>query len=110
MADFAASNAGHSADFANGEWREIVMQHQALFGLAFKPLDALHVVRSAKRGSNQGLRLTTSEDGGAVSTGQNAGFYPDRTDFVECAAVRAAALVRDLITENAFPQQLVIMG
>ena len=50
------------------------MQHEALFGLAFKPLDALHIVRRAQRSGNQRLGLAASEYGGAVCAGQHAHF------------------------------------
>ena len=38
------------------------MQHKALFGLAFKPLNALCIVRRAQRRCNQRLRFTAGKD------------------------------------------------
>ena len=52
MADLAASCATHEPDFSNGEGRKVIVQHEALFGFAFKALETLHVVAGAERGGN----------------------------------------------------------
>src|SRR5438270_11687387 len=84
------------------------MQHEALFGLAFKALDALLVVCSAKRGGHQCLGLAASEYRGAVGARQYANFNIDVADLIEGARIRPLALVRYLLAEDALAQGLVI--
>src|SRR5947209_9979619 len=109
MPNLAPSNAGHAAHFTDGEWREVVMQHETLSGFAFKHLNPLHVVGCAQGGSDQRLSLATGEDGGAVSARQNANFNPDRTNFIKGARIGTAALMRDLVAEDTLPQSFIIM-
>ena len=61
------------------------MHHKALFGLAFKPLNALCVVRRAQRGGNQRLGFAASKHGRAVRAWQHANFNPDIADLVKRA-------------------------
>src|SRR5262249_10536515 len=89
--------------------REVVVQHEALLGLAFKTFDALRVVRRAQRGSHQSLGLAAGEDRGTVRAWQNAHFDPNVTNLVEFAGIGTAALVRNLVTEDALTQRLIIM-
>src|SRR5271154_3548544 len=109
MANLAASRAAHEPDFSHRERREVVMQHEALFGFPFKALQSLHVVAGAKRSRNQRLRLAASKDCAAVRPRQNAGFDPDLADLVELASVRTPLVVDDLIAEDALPQNLVVL-
>src|SRR5215471_6232666 len=103
MAYFSTSNTCHAAYFTHGKWREVVVQHETLFGFAFKFLYPLHVIGRAQGGGDQRLGFAASEDGRAVCAGQHADFNRDGTNFIERAPIRAAPFVRDLITENPLP-------
>ena len=62
VADFAAAGAAHEADFADAERREVVVQHEALAGLArLQQFDALLVVLGAERDRHQRLRFAAGE-------------------------------------------------
>ena len=63
VADFAASGAGHTAGFADGEGRKVVMKHQPLLLLAFIAFQALHVVRSAKSNRDECLCFAAGKTG-----------------------------------------------
>ena len=73
VADFAAARAAHEADFADAERREVVVQHEALGGLArLQQFDALLVVLGAERGGDQRLRFAAREERRAVGARQHA--------------------------------------
>ena len=75
MSDFAAARAAHEPYFADAEGREIVVQHEALGGLAgIQHLDALLVFLGAERDGDQGLRFAAREQRRAVRAGQHADF------------------------------------
>ena len=102
MADFAAAGAAHEADFADAERREVVVQHEALGGLArLEQFDALLVVLGAEGDRDQRLRFAAGEEGRTVGARQNAGFDGDVADFVERAAIGTAAMLEHLVAEDA---------
>src|SRR5581483_3053068 len=106
--DLAAACTAQKCNFAHREWREVVVQHKALLGLAFEYLQALHVIAGAQSGCDQGLRFAAGEDGRAMGTGQHAHFHPDGADFIERSSIWTPFLLDDFVAENAFPQNLVI--
>ena len=102
VADFAPARAAHEADFADAERREVVVQHEALGGLAgLQQLDALLVVLGAERDRDQRLRFAAREQRRTVGARQHADFDGDLADLVECAAIRTAALLQHLVAEDA---------
>src|SRR5579862_4740855 len=109
MADFAASCATHESDFSNREWREVVVQHEALLGFALEALQSLHVVAGAEGGRDQCLGFTAREHGTAVSAGKNSSFNPNLADLVEGASIGTAFVIDDLTAENALAQSFVIL-
>ena len=62
MTYFATADTGHASGFADGERREIVVEHEALLLLALVGLQALLVIGGAERDSDQSLRLTAGEE------------------------------------------------
>ena len=74
---FATPDTGHAPGFANGKWREVVVQHEALLLLAFVGLQPLLVIRGAECDGDQRLCLPTSEERRTVGAGQYAGFDRD---------------------------------
>ena len=71
------------------------MQHEFLLRFAGQSFDALGVVGRAERQGNEGLRLASGEEGGAVAAGEKACFAGDGADLVEAAAVNSVAFVPD---------------
>ena len=74
-----------------------------------KRLQALHVIARAERGSNQGLSLTARKNRRSVGARQNSDFDPDVADLVKLASIRTALLVDNLLAENPFAQNLVVL-
>src|SRR5271168_4516646 len=109
MPHFAASNAGHAANFANRKRRKVVMQHERLLLLAFKALHALRIIRGAQRSRNQRLRLATCKERRTMRAREHASLNADLPDLIKCAAVRTNPVLRYLFTEDALAQQLVIL-
>ena len=73
VADFAPARAGHTSCFTNAERREVVVEHEVLFLLAFVALQALAVVGRAQRCRNQGLRFAARKQRRTMRARQNAG-------------------------------------
>ena len=69
VADLAAAGAAQELHFTDREGREVVVQHEALPGLALDHLDLLLVVGGAERGGDERLRLAAGEHGRAVRRG-----------------------------------------
>ena len=108
MTDLAATGSAQEGDFAHREWREIVVQHEALLGFAFEGLEPLHVIGGAQRGRDQRLGFAASEDRGAVSAWQHADFDPDIANLIELAAVGATLLLDHLLAEDALAQHFKV--
>ncbi len=110
MADLAAADAGHAADFTDGERREVVVEHEAALLLAFVGFHALGVVGGAEGGGDEGLGFAAGEEGGAVDAGEDADLDGDGADLIEGAVVGADAVVEDLVAEDLFAEKLVVLG
>ena len=106
VADLTPSRAAHAADFADREGREVVVQHEILPGLALEALDLLRVVGRAQGAGDERLRLTAREHRRTMGARQHAGLDPDRTDFVELAAVETDAVGQHLFPEHFLFQLL----
>src|SRR5439155_10284067 len=98
---FAASRAAHDPDLADGEWREVVVEHEALPGLPFEALDLLRVVGGAERAGDERLRLAAREDRRSVRAREDAGLDPDRPHLVELPSVQADAAREDLFAQHS---------
>src|SRR5580704_4411586 len=109
MADFAASRSSQKRNFAHREGREVIVQHEALFGFSFEAFQPLHVVARAEGCRHQRLRLAAGKDRATVRSRQNSSFDPDLANLVEGPAVRTMLLVDDLIAEDALAQSFVIL-
>ena len=101
VADLAARRAAHELHFTDRERREVVVEHEALEGLAFEVLDLLRFLRRAEGDGDEGLRLAAGEDRGAVRAREHAEVDRDRADLLERAAVEALLLVEDEVAEDA---------
>ena len=63
MADFAAFRSAHTAGFARGERRHVVVQHEAVFVITGQGVDALGVALGAQRGNHQSLGFAAGKQG-----------------------------------------------
>ena len=107
VANFAAAGTAHEAHFADAERREIVVQHEALGGLAgLQQFDALGVVLGAQREGHQGLGFAAGEQRRAVGSRQHAGFDGDLADLIEGAAIRTAVVLQHFVAEDALLEGL----
>ena len=97
MADFAAAGAAQELHFADRERREVVVEHEALPGLAVDHLDLLLVVRRAERDGDERLRFAAGEDRRTVRARQHARFDRDGADLVELAAIETAPALERLV-------------
>ena len=99
VADLAAAGA-EPARLADGEGREVVVEHEALAPVALDVVEDLLVEDGAEGGDGQGLGLAAGEEGRAVGAGQDADLAGDGADVLEAAAVDAHALVEDGAAED----------
>ena len=89
VADFAASGTAQEFHFADGERREVVVQHEALEGFVLEEqVEALHVFLGAEGERGQRLRFAAGEERRAVHARQQAHFAGDLANLVERAAHR----------------------
>ena len=100
VADLAAGGAAHELHFTDRERREVVVEHEALEGLAFEVFDLLRFLRRAEGHGDERLRLAAGEDGRAVRTREDGRLDRDRPDLVERAAIDAAFLFQHEVAED----------
>ena len=110
MADLATADAGHTSNFANGERREVIVQHEAALLLALVALHALRVVGGAERSGDECLGFAAGEERRAVHAGEDAGLDGDLADLVEGAVIGADAVVEDLLAEDLLAEKLVVLA
>src|SRR5690606_4658377 len=66
MADFTATGTTHATTLAHRIGREVVVEHEGIFLLAFQGIQQLRVAGSAQRSNDQRLGFATGEQRGAV--------------------------------------------
>ena len=110
MADLATADAGHTSNFANGERREVIVQHELPLLFAFVAFHALSVVGGAESCRDQRLGFAAGKECGAVHAGEDAGLDRDRADLVEGAVIGADAVVENLLAEDGFAQAFKVLG
>ena len=100
VADLATAHAAVPPGLADGEGREMVMEHEALLAFAFDVVHPLDVVDGAQRRDPEALRLAPGEHGRAVRPGQDAQHDVDGSDILEAATVGALALFEDALAHD----------
>ena len=90
VADLAPAGRAHAARLADGERREIVVQHEALLAGTLQRVDELLVLAGAQRGHDDGLRLAAREQGRAVRARQEVHLGGDGPHRRQVAPVDAA--------------------
>ena len=83
VADFTTSRAADTAGFTNGEWREVVVQHEGFLAGTFQLINELLVITGAEGGNHERLGLTAGEERGTVRTRQDTGLRLDLTNRAE---------------------------
>ena len=101
MSDFAPFRRADETGFTDTIWREIVVQHERLFALAFDRIDDLRIPSRAERRDHQRLGFAASEQCRAVSPRQYADFDGDRTHGLVVAAVNARFADQHPVTDDA---------
>ena len=109
MADLTAANTARGTGLTRREGREIVVQHELLRALNQNLVDHLLVEFGSERHGRQRLRLTTSEDGRAVCSGQVANLAPDGSYLIRAAAVQTLALVENHVAHGLLDHVVVIV-
>ncbi len=78
------------------------MQHEALECVVLEEqIEALHIVLGAESHCGKRLRLAAREERRAVNARQQADFTSDLANLVERAGIRTAALVDNVLAEDA---------
>ncbi len=92
---FRGGRPAHTAGFTDAVGREIVVQHEALFGGAGERVDELLILAGAERGDDDGLGFTAGEQRRAVRARQEADSCLIGRTLVDRAAVDAALFLDD---------------
>ena len=101
VADFAAARAAGAAGFADAERREVVVQDEALRGLAAGvAVEILGFVGGRERREGDRLRFAALEERAAVRAREQADFGAELADLIEVAAVAADLFVEDADAEG----------
>src|SRR5690554_6878893 len=77
VTDFTTARRAHTARFTYGVRREVVVEQERIFTLAFQGIDGLHVTGGTQSGRYDGLGFTTGEQGRTVNGRQYANFNLD---------------------------------
>ena len=94
MANLAAARTHDAAGFADGEMREVVVQHEPLFARAAGVgVVRLRVIGRAERDERQALGFAPGEQAGAVCAGDHACLAGEKAHVVEAAAIEPLAVV-----------------
>src|SRR5690606_23082591 len=96
VTDFTTTSTTHAATLAHRERREVVVQHERVFFLAFQGVQQLCVTGSAQSRDYQGLGFTTGEQRRTVSLGQHADFDVQRAHGASVATVDTWLAVNDV--------------
>ena len=91
MTVFASPNAAVRLAFADGVWREVVVEHEALGVFVEEAFNALFVLGGAKGDGHERLSFAALEDRGAMDARQDVDAAVDRTDLLDSATVEAFA-------------------
>src|SRR5690554_687503 len=101
VADFTAAGATHATTLTYRIGREVVVEHEGVFLLAFQGIQQLRVTGGTQRGHDQRLGFATGEQRGAVGAIQHADFDVQRAHGLGVATVDARIAVDDALTHGA---------
>src|SRR5450830_180478 len=101
VTDFTTACTAHATTLTDRERREVVVQHEGVFFLAFQGVQQLCITGSTQCCNNQGLGFATGEQGRTVGLGQNTDFDVQRTYGLGVAAVDTWLAVDDVFANGA---------
>src|SRR5690606_16882189 len=101
VTDFATTSTTHAATLTYRERREVVVQHERVFFLAFQGVQQLRVTGGAQSCNNQGLGFATGEQGRTVGLWQNTDFDVQRTYGLGVATIDTWLAVYDVFANGA---------
>ena len=104
MADFTALGRAHPAGLADGEGREVVVEHKGFLTLPLQSVNDLRVALGAQGSHHQGLGLAAGKQGGAMGARQHAGAHADLAHVAGGAAVDAALAGQNAATDGGLLQ------
>ena len=100
VADFAPAGAPKRPTSPTEERREVIIQHEALVGETFQPIDHLLQLLGAERGGADRLSLAACEQRRAVGARQEADDRLDRAYRLRVATVDATAVLEDRAADD----------
>ena len=100
VANFTTTRCTHTASFANGVRREVVVEEERVFTLTFQGIDDLHITRGTERGGHDGLGLATGKQRGTVGARQNANFHFNGANGLVVTAIDTRLAVNNLLTND----------
>ena len=101
VADLAAVDATHAAGFADGEWREVVVEDETLLGFTARiVVHELLFIGRCERRDGEGLRFAAGENRRAVNAWQRAVFCVERAEVADLATVGTHAFLHDRDAER----------
>ena len=111
VADLAAILSAEAAGLADAERREVVVQQEALGGLAAAvAVDHLRLVGRAERGKGERLGLTACEESRSVRAGQNGGLARELTELREATTVATLLLIQNADAECLLLKVIECLG
>ncbi len=110
VADLAAPGAAHAPRLTDGEWREVVVEHEALFAGAFERVDELLVLARTQGRDDERLRLAAREQRRAVRARKDVHLRQDGANGLQVAPVDALARLDDVVANDVALQCLERAG
>ncbi len=101
VADFAATGSAHATTLTDRVRREVVVQHEGVFLLAFQGVEQLRVTGSAEGRNDQGLGLATGEQCRTVGLVEHADFDVQPANGTGVATVDAWLAIDDVLANGA---------
>ena len=101
VSDLAAAGASGDSGLTYGIGREIVVVDVALLGdVGVKALNTLCLGQRSQSDNVTDLGLAAGEHSGTVNAGNDVDFCCQRTDLIQCTAVRALVVLEDHLADS----------
>ena len=101
VTDFAAASGAHTTTLTDRVRREVVVQHEGVFALAFEGVQQLRVASGTEGGNDQCLGFATGEQRRTVGLVQNADFDVQATHGTGVTAIDTRLAVDDVLAHGA---------
>src|SRR5690606_39970603 len=101
VADLATASGAHATALTHRIGREVVVQQEGVFLLAFEGVEDLRIAGGAECGYDQRLGFATGEQGGTVGLAEHADFDVQATDGAGVATIDTGLAVDDVLAHGA---------